>query len=98
MNQAVRVGSVAGLACVGVFVTLACLIALNFEVSGFGRRADEPLQVSYVAALVVGALAGVGVPTLAALLLLGPSHRVAVAVGGAVALVGLLAFLGLRIF
>jgi hypothetical protein len=98
MSRTLRAVSVAVLACAGAFVIPACLISLNFEVSGFGRQADTPLRVPYVTSLVVAVMAGVAVPTAAAMVLLGPSGRVATAVVGALILLGLLAFLGLRIF
>lgn len=95
MSQTLRSVGVAVLAGAGLFVTMACLISLNFEVSGFGRQADTPLRVPYVASLVVRAIAGVAVPVAVAIVLLGPSGNFATAVVGALTLLGLLALLGI---
>lgn len=48
---------------VGVFVVGGCLLALYFEVVGFGRPRDTGLRLGAVAPLVVGIAAGVLVPS-----------------------------------
>ena len=82
------------LAAVGVMVTAGCLLALMFEVEGFGAPRDGP-RGGYVALLSAGALLGVAIPTAAAWLTLRGPARAVVAGVGAVVLVLIVAVLGL---
>jgi hypothetical protein len=72
---------------VGVFVVLGCLLALRLEADGFGRPRDTGMRPGYVAALTIGATAGVVVPTGICLALLKGSRRLVAIVAGAAAIV-----------
>jgi hypothetical protein len=82
----------AALACtgsvvVGVFVVLSCLVELRLEAIGFGRPRDTGIRPGYISALVIGATAGVVVPTGVCLALLKGSRRLVAVVAGAAAVV-----------
>ena len=77
----------AGSIAVGVFVVLGCLLALGLEADGFGRPRDTGMRPGYVAVLIIGATAGIVVPTGICLALLKGSRRLVAVVAGAAAII-----------
>jgi hypothetical protein len=82
-----RVLACTGSIVVGVFIVLGCLLALRLEADGFGRPRDTGIRPGYVAALMIGATAGVVIPAGICFALLKGSRRLVAVVAGAAAIV-----------
>jgi hypothetical protein len=82
------------LGVLGTLTTLGCLLSIYVETSSFGGPAQEP-RSGYMALLITGAVAGIGVPAAVCAKALGTSWRLTViatavaAVAVAVLLLGL---------
>ncbi len=93
-----RTVGLGALTALGMAVAAACLLALQLELSGFGRPAGTSFRWVYTASLLVGVLLAVGTPV-AVLLRLHPPGTPAVAVTFGVAgtlFVGLVLLMGPR--
>ena len=86
-HSVLRALACTGSILVGVFVVLGCLLALRLEADGFGRPRDTGMRPGYLAALMIGATAGVVVPTGICLALLKGSRRLVAVVGGVAAII-----------
>jgi hypothetical protein len=95
---AIGVVACAILAYVGILVTLGSLVGIHLEMIGFGTPRDTAPRVGHIAAMSIGAGAGILVPAAACIFLYrSRSQRVVVAVGGVAALVVAVILFGMRL-
>lgn len=80
---------------IGAMASIGCLIAIKFELDGFGRERDTPIRSGYMAVLIAGLLASILIPTAITMWAVPGKARRWVLLGGIVGIIVLLSILGI---